>query len=82
MKKSADGSEDPDTWGTDYGSEVQFKEAFEAGLVASARSGWQDGRQLGRPVKEGNNPQHMLRKKINSYLSRPFQLSESLSHSG
>ena len=38
-----DGSEEPDKWGTDYGSEVQFKEAYEAGLVASARSGWQDG---------------------------------------
>ena len=40
---TVDGSEDPDTWGTSYGSEVQFKEAYEAGLVASARSGWQDG---------------------------------------
>ncbi len=40
---TVDGSEDPDSWGTDCGSEVQFKEAYEAGLVASARSGWQDG---------------------------------------
>ncbi len=40
---TVDGSEGPDAWGTDCGSEVQFKEAYEAGLVASARSGWQDG---------------------------------------
>lgn len=37
-----DGSDDPDTWGESYGNEIQFTEAYEAGLVASARSGWQD----------------------------------------
>ena len=40
---TVDGSEEPDTWMENYGFEVQFGEAYDSGLVASARSGWQDG---------------------------------------
>lgn len=36
-----DASEVPDDWGTNYGFEIQFKEAAE-GEVAAARSAWED----------------------------------------
>ncbi len=39
---TVDASTEPDDWGTDYGFEIQFKEAAE-GEVSAARSAWKDG---------------------------------------
>ncbi|MBP3384585.1 MAG: hypothetical protein J6M22_03865 [Firmicutes bacterium] len=38
---TAEGSEDPDDWATDYGWEIQFTEAWE-GTPAAARSAWSE----------------------------------------